>query len=131
MYLDRRMSLVVPVAVLILTDVLLGFHDTMIFTYGSVLLISTVGIYLRERKNWFTVVMGALTSAGIFFVITNFGAFLTLYPQTWEGLVQCYTLAIPFWRSTVVSTVAYSVVFYACYEWLLSHRGNPVIARFL
>jgi hypothetical protein len=42
-----------------------------------------------------------------------------MYPHTVAGLRQCYILAIPFFRSTLISTVGYSLVFYAAYEWLL------------
>jgi hypothetical protein len=35
--------------------------------------------------------------------------------------VSCYTLAIPFFRTTVVSTLAYSVVLFGMYE-LIARR---------
>lgn len=115
-YLPRKYAFIVPVLFMLLSDVLLGFHDTMFFTWGSVLLISALGIWVRGRKT-FPVFLGAgVVSSCLFFVIANFGAWPTLYPVTFQGLVDCYVAAIPFFRNTFVSTVVYSAVFYGVYE---------------
>lgn len=122
MYLNKRLAWAVPVGMMLVTDLILGFHDTMLFTYGSMLLISLIGMWAKNRKNAVTVVLSSVASAMVFFIITNFGAFLTLYPRTWGGLYECYILAIPFFRSTLLSTIAYSLVFYFGYEALLKYQ---------
>ncbi len=122
MYLNKRLSWIVPVGMMFVTDLILGFHDTMLFTYGSMLLISAIGVWLKNRKNAVNVFASSIGAAFLFFVVTNFGAFLTLYPRTWGGLYECYILAIPFFRSTLLSTVAYSLVFYFGYEALLKYQ---------
>ena len=130
MYLSRRQALVVPVALMMLTDIILGFHDTMVFTWGSMLIVSAIGLWLKERKNFGTVLTGSIVSSGIFFVVTNFGAWLSpLYPHTWAGLRECYIMAIPFFRSTLLSTVAYSMVLYAGYEWALKRSQGTSLVR--
>ena len=130
MYLNRRQALVIPVALMMITDAILGFHDTMVFTWGSMLAISAIGLWLKERKSSLTVFCGSLASSLLFFVVTNFGAWLSpLYPHTWQGLRECYILAIPFFRSTLASTVAYSLVLYAGYEWLLKRSENSILFR--
>ncbi|MBI4309914.1 MAG: hypothetical protein HY591_06245 [Candidatus Omnitrophica bacterium] len=132
MYLSRRQALIVPVALMIITDAILGFHDTMAFTWGSMLAISAIGLWLKERKSFLGVLAGSLASSILFFVVTNFGAWLSpLYPHTWQGLTECYILAIPFFKSTLVSTVAYSLVLYAGYEWLLKRSQGTALARLL
>jgi hypothetical protein len=129
LYLSRRQALLLPLLLMVVTDLVLGFHDTMVFTWGSMLLVSLIGIWLRPYKNFATVLAGSIISAGLFFVVTNFGAWLSpLYPHTWSGLRECYTMAIPFFRSTLVSTVAYSMVLYAGYEWYLKRLSvSPAI----
>ena len=119
MYLKGRQAVLVPLALMIVSDFIIGFHNMMFFSWGSIVLISIFGLWLKKRKNLATVLSGSIVSAMIFFIVTNFGAWLTLYPHTIDGLWQCYILAIPFFRSTLVSSVAYSLVFYAAYEWLL------------
>lgn len=131
LYLPKRTALIVPLLMMIVTDLVLGLHDTVLLTWGSVLMISALGVWLRERKSMVNLLGSSFLSAGIFFVITNFGAWLTMYPQTMEGLRQCYLLAIPFFRMTLMSTVVYAVVFIALYESLASFFKETRYAKAL
>ena len=129
MYLKGRQAVLVPLALMVISDFIIGFYPLMILTWVSIVLISVLGLWLKERKNFVSVFSGSIVSAVIFFMVSNFGAWLTLYPHTMDGLRQCYILAIPFFRSTIVSTLAYSLVFYAGYEWLLKRSQGTVLAR--
>ena len=130
LFLPKRQALIVPVALMIITDIILGFHDTMFFTWGSMLIVSAIGLWLRERKSFGMVLAGSIVSSGIFFVVTNFGAWLSpLYPHTWAGLRECYIMAIPLFRSTLVSTVAYSMALYVGYELALKRSQGTALAR--
>ena len=133
LYLPRWQALALPVAMMIVTDMILGFHDTIAYTWGSMLIISSLGLWIKQHKNFGTVLGGSVCSAVIFFVVTNFGAWLSpLYPHTMAGLKECYIMAIPFFRSAFVSTVAYSLVLYGGYEWLLKRaQGSSSLARFV
>ncbi|MBF0569725.1 MAG: hypothetical protein HQL18_03000, partial [Candidatus Omnitrophica bacterium] len=64
---------------------------------------------------------GAVASAVLFFVITNFGVWLAFYPHTSGGLLNCFTLAIPFFRMTLASTFVYVAVLFGVYD-LASRR---------
>ena len=70
-----------------------------------------------------------MTLAGsvLFFVWTNFGvwAFWNLYPHTLEGLVACYTAAIPFFRNTLLGDVVYSTALFGGFA--LAERFLPVL----
>ena len=56
-------------------------------------------------------ISGALLGAIIFFLITNFGVWaLGSYEYTFNGLVTCYILAIPFFGNTLVATILFSVI---------------------
>ncbi len=130
MYLSKRQALIVPVALMIVSDLILGLHDTILFTWGSMLMVTAIGMWLRERKSFGTVLAGSIFASLLFFVVTNLGAFFSpLYPHTWAGLRECYILAIPFFRSTLVSTVAYSLVLYVSYEWALRRAQGTSLAR--
>jgi hypothetical protein len=128
-YLKGKQSIWVPLALMALSDVFIGFHDTMFYVWGSILLISVMGTFLRDHKNWANVISASLLSSVLFFVVTNFGAFLSLYPHTWAGFQQCYILAIPFYRSTLVSTVVYSLFLFTVYEWILNRSQGTALAR--
>ena len=127
MYLKGRQAVLVPLALMVISDFMIGFYGLeMFFVWGSILLISVLGLWLKERKSLGTVLGGSIASAVIFFIVSNFGAWLTLYPHTWVGFKQCYILAIPFFRGTFVSTLAYSVTFYVVYESLLKRSQGIV-----
>ena len=63
----------IPVVILSLffTDLIIGFHSTMLFTYGSVILIGLISEYFN--KSILFRICGALLGAMIFFLISNFG----------------------------------------------------------
>ena len=130
-YLKGRQGIWVPLALMAISDIFLGFHDTMVYTWGSILLISLIGIWLKRNKNWVNVASASLFSSILFFVVTNFGAYLSLYPHTLAGLQECYIAAIPFYRSTMVSTVAYSLVLFSAWEFLLARRQNSLLLKLL
>ena len=54
-------------------------------------------------------------SAARFFLVSNFATWLfqNMYPKTLAGLVQCYTLAIPFFRGTFASDLIYTPILFS------------------
>lgn len=92
-----------------ITDLVIGFHGTTLFTWGSVILIGLLSKFFIS--NTITRISGALIGASLFFVITNFGVWsLGFYGYTIEGLITCYTLAIPFFGNTIVGTIIFSSI---------------------
>ena len=92
-----------------ITDLVIGFHGTTLFTWGSVILIGLLSKFFIS--NTITRISGALIGASLFFVITNFGVWsLGFYGYTFEGLITCYTLAIPFFGNTIVGTIIFSSI---------------------
>ena len=116
-YLSRRYAVLFPLFLMMISDLFIGMHNTIFFTWGSFILIALIGVWIRNRKNAMTILGASIFSAIIFFVVTNFGAWLTdLYPHTLKGLSTCYTLAIPFFRSTFLSSLLYSGLLFGTYE---------------
>ena len=106
------LSSFIAVSSMFLGDLYLGFHDTMFFTYASLIIAVILGLFISKFK--FTEILFAgLASSVCFFIITNFGAWLTLemYEKNLAGLFQSYVLAIPFFHNTLISTLLYLVVF--------------------
>ena len=92
-----------------ITDLVIGFHGTTLFTWGSVILIGLLSKFFIS--NTITRISGALIGALLFFVITNFGVWsMGSYGYTLEGLIACYTLAIPFFGNTIAGTIIFSAV---------------------
>ena len=99
----------------VITDYFIGFHSATIFTWGSVLIIGLISKYFVG--NITKRVIGALTGGFIFFLITNFGVWsLGSYGYSLEGFLTCYTLAIPFFTYSLISTFIFSAIFEALYK---------------
>lgn len=93
-----------------ITDLIIGFHGVTLFTWGSIILIGLMSNFFIANIK--TRISGALIGALMFFLITNFGVWsLGSYGYTFEGLIVCYTLAIPFFGYTVISTILFSGLF--------------------
>jgi hypothetical protein len=69
-----------------------------------------------------------LSSSVFFFVVTNFGVWLTsgMYVHNWSGIVSCYTLALPFFRNTLMSDAVFTAALFGIYA-LATHRQKVSI----
>ena len=108
-----------------ITDIVIGYHTGTFFTWGSVFLIGIIASSFSKTLT--TRISGALIGAVIFFTITNFGVWASgMYGYTFNGLVTCYTLAIPFFAYSVISTLIFSFIieiFYKSYQLkILKHQ---------
>jgi hypothetical protein len=132
-YLKRSQALLLPLALMMVSDLFLGLHPVIGFTWGSIFLISCMGLWIRKSQSMTRMVAGSLASAVLFFVVTNFGCWIAYYPHTWEGFSSCYALAVPFFRGTLLSTLLYTVVLFGGYELLASQikktRLAPVLLK--
>ena len=94
-----------------ITDLLIGFHSTMLFTWGSVLIIGLFSNFFL--KNIFLRISGALLGAILFFIVTNFGVWITsgMYTLNLNGLLSAYLLGLPFFGFSALSTLIFSALF--------------------
>ena len=89
------------------TDIFIGFHSTTLFTWGSILFIGYISKFFTKSISFR--IIGALSGAVAFFVITNFGVWIVGgYEKSLYGLMMCFALAIPFFTYTLLSTLLYS-----------------------
>ena len=96
--LGGHYTLLPALLVYMMTDLFLGWHNFMIWVYGSLFLIA----YLQR---------GPIVSSVIFFVVTNFGVWTSgWYGYDLQGLITCYIMAIPFFANTLTSTVLFYII---------------------
>jgi hypothetical protein len=97
-----------------ITDLVIGFHETILFTWGSIIVIGFVSQLFRSSI--LSRLSGSLFGAILFFTITNFGVWSTgFYGYTFSGLISCYFLAIPFFSYTLISTLLFSILIETVY----------------
>ena len=107
----------IPILILsfAITDFIIGYHTGTHWTWGSVLLIGLVSQYFNKNLYWR--LSGALLGALIFFIITNFGVWVSgMYGYTVLGLFTCFILAIPFFGYSLISTLIFSTIIEASYK---------------
>lgn len=122
-YLRSRWAVILPLAAMLVSDYFIGFYDwqVMASVYLSIALAYGIGWLLSRHFKWYNVVLSAFASSVVFFFITNFAvwAFFNWYPHTWQGLVSCFTLAIPFFRNSLAGDAFYTIVLFGAYEVVL------------
>lgn len=115
----RRYAIWLPVLIMAVSDMIIGTHPLILWTWGSFALIALLSSTFLSKRNIGagTVTVAALSSGVLFFVITNFGVWLQsgMYIHNMAGLVQCYYNALPFFRNTLLSDVFFSASIYASY----------------
>ena len=101
-----------------ITDLVIGYHYGTFFTWGSVLLIGLISNYFG--KTLIKRLSGALVGAIIFFIVSNFGVWISgMYEYSLNGIISCYTAAIPFFAYSAISTILFSFlieIFYKIYQ---------------
>ncbi len=91
----------------LITDLFIGFHSVTLFTWGSVILIGLCSKFFLSSI--YTRIVGSLLGAFMFYLITNFGVWsMGSYGYTVEGIILCYTLALPFFAYSLISTFLFS-----------------------
>lgn len=101
LYNDKRLSFIVPFAAMFLSDLILGFHNTMWSVYLSFGIIVMIGFTLRENLKASSVIIASLTSSILFFLITNFAVWFgsSFYSQDIQGLLACLMAGVPFYKN--------------------------------
>jgi len=101
---DRKLAMLIPLVAMFIGDLVLGLHNMMFFVYGAFALIAFVGVFISTRVCGHVVIAASLVSSVLFFLVTNFGVWMLsgYYTMTFEGLLTCYTAAIPFFQMTLM-----------------------------
>ncbi len=115
-YLDKRIAPWVPLAIMALTDMIIGFHDVVLYTWGAFIVIGFMGMLLREKKTPIAIFLMTVVSSLFFFAVSNFGVWLVWYPRTARGFIDCYLMALPFLRNAMAGNLMFSLVLFGLYE---------------
>lgn len=102
MFRNKITATLLPLSVMFITDLYFGFYSISLWVYLSFLLITVFGSMINKVK-----IQNVFLSSLIFFIVTNFGVWLLGYPKSIEGLITCYTLAIPFFGLSIIADLFY------------------------
>ena len=137
MMLRRRwLALLVPLAALALSDLFIAGDDWRVkaVVYAGLMLPALASIVGRDFGTGARVIVPAALGCSLtFFAATNFAvwAFSGMYSLDTAGLIQCYTLALPFLKYTVAGDLFWCAAFFGG-AWLvqrLTSRRTGLIAQ--
>lgn len=140
-YFSRRYwAFIIPIATMWISDLILNnvvygqyfdhfvwFYSGSIFTYGAFAIIVLMGLKTLKNVKPANLFVSVIASSIIFFIVSNFGVWLSsgMYPHSFEGLMVCYSAAIPFFHNTLLGDILYSGVLFGAFE--LSTKFIPAL----
>ena len=139
-YFDRKQyAFAIPFASMFLSDIFLGLHSNMPAVYLGFAITVLIGMAIRRNVNVGSILLASLSSSVIFFLITNFSAWLAspFYPQTFAGLLECYVAGLVFFRdqthglsfllNDILGSTFFSAVFYGAFY--LAEMRFPILDK--
>lgn len=141
---NTAFSFLLPLLVMVFSDVLvmqflypengnpLAYFTTKdaLGVYLAFAVVVGIGLLLKRKITVPTVIVASLASSFFFYAITNFVTWYAspFYPQTFAGLMGCYTAGIPFYNNDpfgsfflnqFVGDLFFSAVLFGAHAWVV------------
>jgi len=143
-YFRNRMGWILPMAAMLVTDVVLNtlyydkpaFNAGMLIIYAAVALMIAVGRRFKKESPAWKLLGGGLLGAILFYLITNTAAWLSnpLYAKTLLGWIKALTVGIEgfpptwmFFKNTLLSSGLFTGLFVGAMKW--AEASDPVEAE--
>jgi hypothetical protein len=140
---DKKWALVIPVLSMLISDLLYqvlyinhlspiqGFYQGQWINYLLFASVTFFGFLIKKItvKNVFIL---SLVAPTYYFLVSNFltwagvGEYVT-YPKTMNGLLTCYTLGLPFYRTSLIATLIFSGILFGSYYLLKRKAASPAM----
>jgi hypothetical protein len=125
-YLKNRWSFLLPLAVLFVSDLFLGFYGwpIMLSVYLCFGVNSLLGEWLSKNSRFSRIAGASVLGSVLFFAVTNFSVwfFGGWYPKNFEGFISCYYMALPFFRNTFFGDLFFTGMIFGIYEMAMANR---------
>ena len=128
-YLKKTQSIIIPLVILWLSDLILNnvvysqYFDTFSF-FGDPWVVAgfvatiVMGWYMIKKLSFRSFIGASILGAFVFFLITNFAVWIGsgLYPKNIDGLISCYIKAIPFFRNALLGNLFFGAILFGSYS---------------
>ena len=131
---DKRFAFLFPILSLFISDLLYqflysqglttikGFYSGQWQNYLLIASITIIGFFINKNKIG-QIFIGSLAGAVYFFLISNFmvwvGGGLDInnqpYPRSFNGLMLCFSEALPFFKWSLLSTLVFNGIFFGSF----------------
>ena len=119
---NKKFAFLIPILILFISDLFIGISVINIFVYSGFLLVVQLGSKIRSIR-FLNIILASL----IFFIISNFGVWIIGYPKTIDGLILCYTMAIPFFGYSLAGDLFFGYLFKFSFTKIESYYMNAEI----
>lgn len=129
---DKKLAYAMPLLAMLLADIYFQFFTRVQgfygkeqwFVYGGMALVTFLGTKMG-KINVPKVIGFSLAGPVVFFLVSNFGSFLSgMWGTGWNGLITTYTMALPFFKNTLASEFIGSILIFGAY--FLAQRSFSV-----
>jgi uncharacterized protein DUF6580 len=141
---DRKFALIVPVLSMFFSDMfyqilytsglttMQGFYEGQWQNYLLFGSLTFIG-FLIKKINVISVLLASIAAPTIYFILSN----LILWagwtgtrglgrPKTWDGLLLCYNDALPFYRTSLISTMVFSAILFGSF-YIISRNATKAV----
>ena len=131
-YFPAKYKFTVPMLALFISDVVLNAHygfslasPFVLSHYIGFAIVGCLGLLLRNRASWATLLPASVAASLIFYVVTNSVSWLydPGYAKNLAGWLQCLTTGLPaysatptwmFFRNSLISDLFFTALFVLC-----------------
>lgn len=135
-YLGLPFAVIVPTAIMFISDSIIGNTEIVIFTWSAYALIGLTGLLLRRFKDsglklsLFSIPCALATSL-FFYLWTNFGVWYQgWYPPTLQGLLTSYIMGLPFLKYNLFGNLIFVPVGFTLVELSKIFLSGPINLAF-
>jgi hypothetical protein len=131
-YFPWKYKFTLPMIALLISDVALDAHygfslfsPFVLSHYVGFAIVGCLGLLLRSRASWKTLLPASIAASFIFYVVTNSVSWIydPGYAKNFAGLIQSLTVGLPqysatpswmFFRNSIVSDLLFTLLFVIC-----------------
>lgn len=132
----KWLAFLIPITAMLLSDLIIGFHNYIIPVYISFAITVVLGIYISKNAKTHKIIFASLLSSALFFLITNFAVWMgsPFYSQNFSGLITCYAAGLPFMNNGIsfflnelLGDLFYNTIFFCAFY--LATLKFPILAK--
>lgn len=130
-FTKKWVAVLVPMLALMISDLVIGFDRQSMSVYLAYAVIVALGFFLQISSARLKVLAFSLLGSILFFLITNFTFWYaeSLYPHNFAGLMQSYTMGLPFFRNQLLGDIGFTFVLFELAKVLKLEVRNSVDAQ--
>lgn len=140
---QKNLAFILPLLALIISDLVIqllyqqgafpysGFYTGQWKNYLLLLSVTLLGWALKGRSLG-SLGIGAFVAPTVFFLLSNFMVWQAttevVYAKSFDGLIACYTAALPFYKNALIATLVFLPVIVVLYNYMTKNKAALSVA---